>query len=242
MERTDGKHNRSGVWVGLIIVLIGLGWFLRQLNFPLPYWLFSWEMILIILGVAIGIKNHFRDKAWFILLLVGGVFLVRDIFPFLTWHNYLWPIALIVFGVFIILRPRRSHWKNYNEYNDNPAVVNSSESLTGDDTLDCTTAFGGMKKNIVSKNFKGGDVSSIFGGTELNFMQADIQGSVLLDVTQIFGGTKLIIPANWEVKSDVTAIFGGIEDKRVPAPNVDHSKVLVLNGTSIFGGIEIASY
>ena len=60
--------------------------------------------------------------------------------------------------------------------------------------------------------------------------------------TQIFGGTKIIVPAHWEVKSDMTAIFGGIDDKRAPSPTVDHSKVLVLDGTSIFGGIELVSY
>ena len=37
----------------------------------------------------------------------------------------------------------------------------------------------------------------MFGGAEINFMQADIQGRVELEVNQVFGGTKLIVPAHW---------------------------------------------
>jgi hypothetical protein len=74
-------------------------------------------------------------------------------------------------------------------------------------------------------------------------MQADIQGEIELDLTQIFGGCKLIVPSHWEIKSELVNIFGGVEDKR-PTQNIntDHSKVIILRGTSIFGGIEIRSY
>ena len=81
------------------------------------------------------------------------------------------------------------------------------------------------------------------GGTEVNLSQADIQGTITLDTTNIFGGTKLIVPASWEVKSEATAIFGGIEDKRdLHAIKPDPAKVLIIDGTCIFGGIEIRNY
>ena len=244
MERIDKKgierNRHGGLWIGLIFLLIGLGWLLRQVSFPFPHWIFGWEMILIIVGLVIGIKNKFRDAAWAIMILIGGIFLVRDIFPFLAFSNYFWPIALIVLGVFLIVRPRKRYWNRYPD--PNAAYGEGNDPITAEDHLDFTAAFGGLKKNILTKNFRGGDVTCIFGGTELNFMQADIQGTVTLDVTQIFGGTKLIVPSNWDIKSDMTAIFGGIDDKRSPSPNVDHAKVLVVDGTSIFGGIEILSY
>jgi predicted membrane protein len=84
---------------------------------------------------------------------------------------------------------------------------------------------------------------NIMGGTEINLMQADINGTVILEVTQIFGGTKLIVPSNWEIKPEMVAIFGGIEDKRTMqnvSGNTD--KILVLKGTTLFGGIEIRNY
>jgi predicted membrane protein len=251
MERIDNdqqpvQHRRhGGLVIGLALLLIGVGWLMRQMSFPFPDWVFSWEMILIVVGLAIGVKNNFRDAGWFILILIGGIFLIRDIFPFLTFSHYFWPIVLILFGVFLIFRPRRRFWGKWQDYTqgkDYSQGTTGIETISSEDYLDYTAAFGGLKKNILSKNFKGGDVTTIFGGTELNFMQADIQGRATLDATQVFGGTKLIIPAHWEVKSDMTTIFGGIDDKRMPSANVDHSKVLELHGTSIFGGIEIVSY
>ncbi len=45
-----------------------------------------------------------------------------------------------------------------------------------EDYIDAVTVFGGVKKNILSKNFRGGDVTTFMGGTELNLTHADIQG------------------------------------------------------------------
>jgi predicted membrane protein len=73
--------------------------------------------------------------------------------------------------------------------------------------------------------------------------QADIQGKVFLEVNQVFGGTKLIVPANWQIQSEATAIMGSVEDSRVGYKDmVEHDKILVIEGTSIFGGISIKSY
>ena len=96
----------------------------------------------------------------------------------------------------------------------------------------------------MSKNFKGGDVTSIFGGTVLNFMKADIQGTAVLDVTAIFGGCEIIVPSNWKLKVDVTSIMGGVDDKRYPELLTDNGpeKMLILKGSCIFGGLEIKSY
>jgi hypothetical protein len=106
--------------------------------------------------------------------------------------------------------------------------------------------FGGVKKNIISKNFRGGETVTIFGGTEINLTQADVNGGVVLDLTQIFGGTKLIVPPHWRIQSkDMVAIFGGVDDKRPLLSNAsteETNKVLILKGTCIFGGIDIRSY
>ncbi|HMW10948.1 MAG TPA: LiaF-related protein, partial [Bacteroidia bacterium] len=90
---------------------------------------------------------------------------------------------------------------------------------------------------------KGGEVSAVFGGAEINFMQADIQGRVELEVNQVFGGTKLIVPAHWEIKSEIAAVLGSVEDKRpLRGTTTDEKKVLILRGTTVFGGIDINSY
>jgi hypothetical protein len=73
-----------------------------------------------------------------------------------------------------------------------------------------------------------------------------VNGKIVLELTQIFGGTKLIVPPHWKIQSeDLVAIFGGVEDKRAILSDpsvVSGSKVLVLRGTCIFGGIDIKSF
>jgi predicted membrane protein len=113
---------------------------------------------------------------------------------------------------------------------------------TADDFIDSTAFFGGVHKKIVSKNFRGGDVVTIMGGTELDLSQADFTGTVRLDVVQIMGATKIIVPAHWEVRTDVTAIFAGFEDKRQQPTVNNPDKVLLIDGTSLFGGIELKNF
>jgi hypothetical protein len=153
---------------------------------------------------------------------------------------------------------RRRHQRGYPEtgdYTENPSNTStgtnvgtsigmgySSKGFSSEDFIDATTILGGIHKNILSKNFKGGDITIFMGGAEINLSQADIQGTACLDITQIMGGTKIIIPPHWEVRSQLTSIFGNIEDKRTNIGNTDPNKVLIIDGSSVFGGIEIRNY
>jgi predicted membrane protein len=80
------------------------------------------------------------------------------------------------------------------------------------------------------------------GGAEINLTQADFDGRIIIDCFNMFGGTKLIVPADWEVQSGVVTIFGGIEDKRPPSTTVNPNKLVYIDGTCIFGGVEIKSF
>jgi predicted membrane protein len=259
-ERWMGRHPSGGgtIWTGIFLLIIGGVALLKVMLFPIPEWVFTWPMLLIALGFFMGIRHGFRGAAWFILMVIGGAFLIsskefnKD-FPGIDLGQYLWPAVLILLGLFFIFKPRRHHryWKEYadNTVDDKIQSAINSESkgtagpTSGEDYIDTTSIFGGIKKNIISKNFKGGDITNIMGGSEIDLTQADINGIVTIDLTQIFGGTKLIVPSNWQVKAQMAAIFGGVEDKR-SAQNaaIDPNKILILDGTSIFGGIEIRSY
>ncbi len=117
---------------------------------------------------------------------------------------------------------------------------NEEHDAFAEDYIDSVSVFGQVKKNIVSQNFRGGDIVNICGGADINLMNADIRGVVVLDVVQLFGGTNIIVPAHWKVVPEMTAIFGGIEDKRfIQGIHLDPKKVLVIKGSSIFGGITI---
>lgn len=139
----------------------------------------------------------------------------------------------------------RRNWRERTQGTTDPYVADyySNTDSNAEDVIESTCIFSGTKKSVLSKNFKGGEVVTIFGGTELNFMQADIEGSAKLEIEQVFGGTKLLIPPHWEIKSELVTIFGSLEDKRpLPAVGAERTKTLILIGTTVFGGIDIRSY
>jgi len=113
---------------------------------------------------------------------------------------------------------------------------------SADDYIDSMSVFGGVRKVIVSKNFRGGEATSFMGGTELDFTQADIHGTVVLELTQVMGGAKLIVPSHWTIRNEVNAVLGGVDDKRQVNATPDPTKILVLKGTAFLGGLEIRNY
>lgn len=248
---TEKRRKRSDVFPGLFIMLVGALLLLRQTGIVYPYWFFTWPVFLIAIGIFVGLKHNFRGGGWMVPILIGSLFLIDKAFPGLAVRNYIWPIVLMGFGLLLILRPKkRNHqrrWTNqieennagtgpgYNDYQSTPTA--------GNDYIDTTAILGGVKKIVMSKSFKGGNIINFMGGTEINLTQADIQTGIIIDATNIFGGTKLIVPPTWDVQTDVVAIFGGVDDKRQITANAPNpTKILKLEGTCIFGGIEIRSF
>jgi predicted membrane protein len=243
-EKPSSENNRSGrVFGGLIVVAVGAIFLARETGFYLPRWIVSWEMLLIAIGLFLGFRHSFKNYTWLVLILIGSVFLIDDIYPYADLGDYAWPLIIIGVGLFMIFKPTKKH-RDRNRRGWENSI--KADQTFADDYIDSTVIFGSIKKNVISKNFRGGDTTTIFGGTEINLTQADVTGRIMIDMTQIFGGTKLIVPPHWKIQSeDLVSIFGGMEDKRpqVADPSiVDPNKVLVLHGTCIFGGIEIKSF
>lgn len=256
MDETANPRRRGRIWAGLFLLLVGGVLLLDQMGFPLPDWIFNWHMLLIGLGIFMGFRGNFRGGAWLILILIGGVYTLQEYYPNMNLHRFLFPGILILLGLAFILRPHRTPPKWSAEWKDEwdkhrwscrtqsrfSTGGTSREGYTSEDFIDSTAIFGGVHKKIVSKTFRGGDITTVMGGTELDLTQADFTGTIRLDVTQIMGGTKIIVPAHWEVRSEVTAIFAGFEDKRQQPTISNPEKVLIIDGTSIFGGIELKNF
>jgi predicted membrane protein len=252
MEKT---HRRGKIISGLLVLAIGVLFLARELGAEFPSWLFSWKMLLIGIGLVVGIKHKFRNASWIILIAIGGSFLISDLYPDLHLRPILWPVLLIIIGLVMVFKPRNKscgkHGYMHGKWRAQRRAMNETSmadyytntEASSEDLIQSTTIFSGTKKSVFSKNFKGGEAVTIFGGTEINFMQADIETSAKLEIEQIFGGTKLLIPAHWEIKSEVVTIFGSLEDKRpLPAIGTERTKTLILVGTTVFGGIDIRSY
>lgn len=218
---------------GLVLVLVGGLLLVREMGLDIPHWIISWPMIPIAVGLYIGARNAFRIGGWWIPVLVGLFFLINEEILERSFRHYFWPSIIIVIGLYMILRPRKSRRDQENE---------PSPQGRGDDYIDDFVMFGGSKKNIFTKNLQGGKVEAMFGGSDLNLMQADFQGTVELHFNVAFGGVKLLLPPQWNVRNELTAILGGVDDKRPIVNEIDTKKTLILKGTVMFGGVDIKSY
>lgn len=223
-----GNAFRDPGWV--IITGVGAVFLLDQIWPKIPIHHFIWPVVIIAIGFIIIIAPR-RHRLW------------HNRYD--QWKN-------------------DDRWKRYEEMQNNPnqpwqhtqdplnpltteaqtppRTENDNDRGRAENWLETVSIFGNVKKLVYSKNFKGGDIVCIFGGTEINLTQADFKGNITIEMVQIFGGAKLIIPPHWQVRSEMVAVFGGIEDKRAPQNSYDEDKVVILNGTTFFGGIEIKSY
>lgn len=237
------RRKRGRSIGGIILILIGTALLLQRLDLDIPGWVFSWQMILIVIGLALGFKHNFRGGPWFAMMAVGGIFLAGEIlhWPYNT-AKFIWPVVLIAIGITALFKRHNEHMFKDTRYF--ASDITDGDISADDDTINISSCFSGLEKVVTSKNFKGGYVSNVFGGTDLNLMQADINGTVTLEVTAIFGGCEIVVPANWMVKVDISTIMGGVEEKRPSAllGSIDKDKVLLLKGSCIFGGVEIKSF
>lgn len=247
------RRRNNGYLTGLILVLIGGALLVERMGVPVPEWLFTWPMLLIVIGIYSGIKHNFRNNTWIILLAIGGFFLVNDFMPELRLEPFFWPILIIAVGILFLVRPRNKEWTHYWDGNRGRyRRFRGSSSNTpweepvedSSDYFNIHSVFSGVKRTVLSKNFKGGSVSCVFAGVEIDLTQADITDKVVIRLEEVFGGTKLIIPADWLVQNEIEGIFHGVDDKRAFRANVapNANKVLILRGSAVFAGIEIRSY
>ncbi|MCO6498670.1 MAG: hypothetical protein J5I50_13530 [Chitinophagaceae bacterium] len=258
-KRTENAPVRkeSRLWLGLALFLAGLALLAKKMGAPLPDWMFQWPMILVLLGIGLGIKDRFQNPGSWILLLIGFIFLANEASTGIDLRRYIAPIILISIGLIFLLRPKPVHIRRVGRFNDKGEFYETSGQdiededarelsvATGDEEyVNVNAVFGGVKKIILSKNFKGGTVNCFMGGADLILSQAEVKSATMIEINNIFGGTKLVVPPDWDVQNNVTAIFGGVNDKRTFKMNMeaDPNKRLLINGTCLFGGIDIVTY
>jgi hypothetical protein len=84
---------------------------------------------------------------------------------------------------------------------------------------------------------------AIFGGSELDFRQAELeQGVTYVVAFLLFGGSKAIVPQGMPVTLGGFSLFGGRDDKRSQAKELSptSAKGLHINVISIFGGFTLS--
>jgi hypothetical protein len=239
MQQNDNfrYHWRSSPGLIPAIVIIGVGviFLLNNLHvLRAEEWYRYWPAILVAAGLAkmVDANTHGGRVLGGALIGVGALFLL-DTFNvvLLSWDEF-WPLVLIGVGVLMLVNrlsgPRP--WMNRGPSPSRP-----------DNVFYGTAIFSGFKRKVTEGDFRGGFITAIFGGGELNLRQAGmVADSAVVEVSAIFGGVEIKVPRNWLVISQGTGVFGGfVDETQQPPEDTPGLKRLIVKGEAVFGGVSI---
>ncbi len=222
------KYSNGPLSVGSLFILFGLIWVLRNLgyiNFNLREW---WPLILIAVGL-LNISNH-RDMFSFpglLLISLGVIFLLKSN-DVLKWNKIIkfWPAVLIIIGLSMLIGTDRK-------------IKEPKDSDDKDNYISGFALFFGLKRKVSSMSFRGGDITVLFGGAEIDLRNAKMNpDGAVLNLMALFGGVEIMIPDDWDIEINSTALFGSVSN-RSRGENHDDEKPLKISATTIFGGVEV---
>ena len=189
------------VIAGIILLVLGIG-FLAEVLTDVDFgsWLADWwPLILVFIGGVQLVTRSAPTVISIILLVVGAVLLVWQVFDVsVDLWSLIVAIVLISVGLSLIV----------------PRLFGRGSGVSTSDDLRYFVAFGGREESVQATAFRGGSITSMFGGVEL-----DLRGSRLalegaaMEVISLFGGVEITVPDTWHVEITGTPLFGGWENK-----------------------------
>ena len=247
METKNFSIDRRLV-AGLLLIAAG-GLILLEktdlLSFDISHYIFSWKTLLIGIGL-ITITNPEKKVTGYILMGLGLLFWLPELMDNdITLSMVFWPSVLIGIGVLVLTRKNTPAFdipKNIPPTEGTPFTPGQGTSFRTEDYIDELAVFGGGNIKVSSDNFRGGKITALFGGSDIDLKTAKPAENCTIDLFIMFGGSNLIVPEDWQIKSEVVSIFGGSSDKRVFPAVKSTEKLMVIKGVVLFGGIEIKSY
>ncbi|WP_457419560.1 LiaI-LiaF-like domain-containing protein [Roseateles sp. P5_E7] len=229
------QHAGHRILFGLAVIGVGVLALLDNLHFfDIALLRTFWPLGLVLWGLGRLAWPRQSGGAMVGLVVIGvGLVLTAQNLGYMHFHwRDWWPVIIIVVGLSILMRgffPRQDIAG---------AAGFEAATLTHGDLIDLDTSFSGINQRIDSQSFKGGRISSTFGGIELDLTQAVMAGDeARLDISARFSGIDLRVPRDWLVVVEINPLFGGVEDKTVPP--MTPGPRLVLRGELMFAGIDI---
>jgi len=229
------KSASSQVVLGLLVIAMGLLFLLDNLGFVDMHRAFSfWPMLFVIVGTVKLCDTRTQGGTLLGAGMVGiGILLMldrMDIIDF-SWRT-IWPLVLIGLGGFLVAKAVRS--KRAIEHG--VAMVDGA-SVGAGEVVDVTAILGAYERRVTTQDFRGGEITAVMGGCELDMRGASIQGEAVINVFAFWGGVTIKCPPDWNVVLQGNPILGGFEEKTIAPP--DNVKRLVIRGYAIMGGVEI---
>ncbi len=219
--------NSRKIGFALLMIFLGALFLFDNLDLydlHIPYYFTKWYTFLFLVGLFLLLVRE-KSGPGITLLIIGAVFFTADVIDVRIWS--LWPVALIAVGIAILFRRRNV-----------PDTPNTGAHPM--DTIDEVAIFGGVERTVHSQKFKGGKLSAIFGGVEVDLSKAKLEpGDHVIDLFVLFGGGTIYVNPEMNVEVRVTSIFGGYSDERGGINLEDEGSKLIITGTVLFGGGEV---
>jgi len=218
--------------VGLAVIAAGILFTLDNLDLVDSWtYLRFWPAILIVIGVLNYLQG--RGRVGSVIFIAIGTWLLLNTLDIVDLDlGDLFPLVLVAIGVHLVwrsVRPRQ------------PERSNVMSTTDADSKVSAFAMMAGIERKNTSNEFRGGDLTAIMGGCELDLRQAKLatDGDVVVDVFAVWGGVNVRIPQNWSVVGQVTPLMGAYEDKTSP-PQSPEAR-LIVRGMAIMGGIEVTN-
>lgn len=235
MENNKSTFFSPQFVLGVMIIAVGVIFMLDNLEIIYAgNFLRYWPVILVVFGATkiAQARNMSGQIFGWIITAVGALMLLDrlDFIEFRVWDW--WPVILIIVGLNFL----RGSWNRKRSLAEHPFQDSATNSEA---YIKNMAMLSGVKRIITSKEFRGGELSAMMGGCEIDLRDAEMKGNeAVIDVNVIMGGIEMRVPMGWTVSVEATPIMGGVEDKTYP-PKDGPTKRLVLTGTIIMGGVEI---
>jgi len=233
----DPKRN---LFFPIAAIIVGCLWLLKDLDF-IPNSTFrivlSWQCLLMYVGVyQMAVKKKFDSG---IIVFLVGLFFLLPKMTFLGdyWHSSYWPLALIIGGVILLLKPRKKLATSEESYLEDKKTTWSNGS--GYIKSDCF--LGSVKHIVLDPAFKGAKITNALGSTVLDLRHTKLEEKeTYLEIDCLLGGVDVYVPSNWNVNLQATSFLGGCEDKRINnTAEIDFEHTLIIRGSQVLGSIEI---
>jgi hypothetical protein len=228
----------------VVLIAVGAIFFLNNLHifYFHDVWRY-WPVILIAVGLVklVDSPDNSGRTGGAILLVLGAIFLAPNLGFWDVSIGDLWPLFLIGLGALLLFQRVGTFQGGGWSGGSGSSAGSIAGSGPAQGTLNESAIFSGGKRRIVTPDFRGGELSAIFGGFDIDLRKAGIASdSAVLVVNAIFGGFDIKVPESWDVVLEVTAVFGGCDDRTVhPDSTLPGVKRLFLRGSAVFGGIDI---
>jgi predicted membrane protein len=212
-----------------------------------------WPLALVGFGLLKLVQARFPEQrvGGVVLMGVGALLLLRTL-HIMSFHlREVWPVLLVIGGGLLVWRSVRGRDPAHALDGARARLADSrpegspAPSTDGGYLLNEFAFLGGGERIIRSHDFRGGEVTAIMGGFNIDLRGAGIAGDeAVLEVFTLWGGVEIRVPEDWVVQLQAVPILGGISETTAgpgapPAAAPASRKRLVIRGTAIMGGVEV---